>query len=104
MTATPNTAARNHDPRRKAAATMNPAALREAEARPKPSSRVRAIAEEANRRYKEAVDKLKATDQETYKAVSSRVESYRTIADTWRQRALAAETRLAMYDAREANQ
>lgn len=102
MHATPNTIARNHDPRRKAAATMNPAALREAEARPRPPSRIRANAKEANERYKEIVDRLKTTDREAHRAMTSRIESYKTISDTWRRRALAAESRLAMYDAREA--
>lgn len=50
-----------------------------------------------NRRYKEAVDHLKATDYPVYRVIASRVESYKTIADTWRARCLKAEAALEAH-------
>ncbi|MGP5228193.1 hypothetical protein [Arthrobacter rhombi] len=56
---------------------------------------------EVNRRYRRALNHLKNTDWETYQAVASRVASQSTIADQWRNRAILAESRLAVLEAHQ---
>lgn len=55
----------------------------------------------ASRRYGRTLEDLKQTDYGSYRAIKSRVESYKTIADSWRTRCLEAEA--ALKTALEAN-
>lgn len=98
MTATPKNLATLYQAGRGSAQTMNPQALRAAESKCRPSRKARANAQDANLRYKAAADQIKASDPEAYKVVTDRIESYKTIASKWQERATHAESRLAALE------
>lgn len=56
-----------------------------------------------NKRFSKTMHNLQDTAPNSYQAVLAKFEQLKTEAGTWRRIAQAAEARLAMYDAREAN-